>query len=1007
MGLTDALFAGTSGLRSLGHGMSVIGDNVSNLNTSAFKGARITFSDVMAQRINTASGSGQMGRGSSINALFPMMQQGSFESTASPTDLAIAGNGFFILKDSNSNGNTFYTRDGQFLIEKDGFLVNPAGFHVQGWKIDKVTQDITGSITDIKIDKSSPPQKTQKVDLITNLDAREEIESQIVSIEGDIDGENSIKITQGIIQFDNDTSTLPILKDSDITGPFKFLDDNFQEKQVYIRQIRFSSYDIDSDNKLTNYTWEVEYSLDGSTWETATVSNSDFVSVNKPNFSFTIDLSNVEKRYGSSDSDGSAFDEDDIKRNGTKAQTTDLVLRDINGQDKKVRVGLLYNSGTQTWSYKISDLDTGAILISEENTTSKQAVIALDTGEKFTIDWSKVTHVSTKEDGINIIAATGLIELDLPGFPANVLSQWNRFDFEAIDSQNNKHYLEAWLQYDNGNWNYLVVEVDNPEAHNNLSSPPITLNSDGTAIQSISEDLVGNILAVGINHPLPGGSAPKNISFYLANSTEEIHLDWSKLDDNTATDKIFLYGMVNESNASDSTGATGTAIRLTFNNNMREYKFRYNGTNYQYWDGSSWQDFSSSDADGQYIEVDDNGNIVSSGGTYKIYINDQKVGHTTSNPRLYLSQRETYKTETMETLFDKWDARRDTPVSNTDYVYRTTLNIYDSLGIPHEITVYFDRTTEDNVYEFLIVTNPNEDQRDFVRDLQDPLTELNEGIFSPNSNIPPTPMYKRDDETYETIFVPSANTNLSSKRGVLMYGRIQFDRQGNIIQFKETYRLDPNTGEKVQLFKPDGGIVEVADDGFPVLGESGYPLLITDFLGLNLDDPDKKEANMADIQQIELNMGYYFKDGRWRQESVRTTQYATSHSTIFYDQDGYGPGYLESISVDTEGVITGHYSNGRVVPLWMVALANFNAPEMLDKAGGNLFRETSHSGPPVTGKPGTNGLGSIAPNSLEQSNVDLGEQFVKMITIQRGFQADARTITVTDAMLEELINIKR
>jgi len=91
----------------------------------------------------------------------------------------------------------------------------------------------------------------------------------------------------------------------------------------------------------------------------------------------------------------------------------------------------------------------------------------------------------------------------------------------------------------------------------------------------------------------------------------------------------------------------------------------------------------------------------------------------------------------------------------------------------------------------------------------------------------------------------------------------------------------------------------------------------------------------------------------------------------------------------------------------MVALANFNAPEMLDKAGGNLFRETSHSGPPVTGKPGTNGLGSIAPNSLEQSNVDLGEQFVKMITIQRGFQADARTITVTDAMLEELINLKR
>jgi flagellar hook protein FlgE len=91
----------------------------------------------------------------------------------------------------------------------------------------------------------------------------------------------------------------------------------------------------------------------------------------------------------------------------------------------------------------------------------------------------------------------------------------------------------------------------------------------------------------------------------------------------------------------------------------------------------------------------------------------------------------------------------------------------------------------------------------------------------------------------------------------------------------------------------------------------------------------------------------------------------------------------------------------------MVALANFNAPERLQKVGGNLYRETTQSGPPVTGKPGTYGLGTISPNSLEQSNVDLGEQFVKMIIFQRGFQADARIITVSDTMLEELINLKR
>ena len=65
------------------------------------------------------------------------------------------------------------------------------------------------------------------------------------------------------------------------------------------------------------------------------------------------------------------------------------------------------------------------------------------------------------------------------------------------------------------------------------------------------------------------------------------------------------------------------------------------------------------------------------------------------------------------------------------------------------------------------------------------------------------------------------------------------------------------------------------------------------------------------------------------------------------------------------------------------------------------------SGDAITGKPGTNGLGNIAPNSLEQSNVDMATEFVKMITTQRGFQANSKVITVTDQMLQELINLKR
>jgi flagellar hook protein FlgE len=111
--------------------------------------------------------------------------------------------------------------------------------------------------------------------------------------------------------------------------------------------------------------------------------------------------------------------------------------------------------------------------------------------------------------------------------------------------------------------------------------------------------------------------------------------------------------------------------------------------------------------------------------------------------------------------------------------------------------------------------------------------------------------------------------------------------------------------------------------------------------------------------------------------------------------------------VATDGAITGKYSNGEVIPLYRVGLARFQNYQGLYKKGGNLFEETRNSGNPITGKPGSLGLGSISPNSLEQSNVDIAEQFVKMITTQRGFQANSKIITVTDQMLAELIQLKR
>jgi flagellar hook protein FlgE len=138
-----------------------------------------------------------------------------------------------------------------------------------------------------------------------------------------------------------------------------------------------------------------------------------------------------------------------------------------------------------------------------------------------------------------------------------------------------------------------------------------------------------------------------------------------------------------------------------------------------------------------------------------------------------------------------------------------------------------------------------------------------------------------------------------------------------------------------------------------------------------------------------------------------TTQFSAASSTLYQTQDGYGSGFLQDVAVDPDGIITGNYSNGQVLYLAQIALANFTNPWGLSREGGNNYARTLAAGEPTEGRPGQNGTGRISPNSLEQSNVDLSTEFVNMIIQQRGFQANSKIITTTDSMLAELINLKR
>ncbi|MFT3708908.1 MAG: flagellar hook protein FlgE [Archangium sp.] len=164
-------------------------------------------------------------------------------------------------------------------------------------------------------------------------------------------------------------------------------------------------------------------------------------------------------------------------------------------------------------------------------------------------------------------------------------------------------------------------------------------------------------------------------------------------------------------------------------------------------------------------------------------------------------------------------------------------------------------------------------------------------------------------------------------------------------------------------------------------------------------------ANATAPQAITFNMGDDLANGGTGLGGV--TQFASNSATTFTGQDGAPYGALNNVQINTKGEVLGAFTNGTTRVLGQVAVADFSAADRLQRAGGNLLSETLESGQPTIGNPAEGGRASIVAGALEQSNVDLAGEFVRMIAAQRGFQANSKTITTADQLLQELMQLKR
>ncbi|MEA5088796.1 flagellar hook protein FlgE [Solidesulfovibrio sp.] len=337
------------------------------------------------------------------------------------------------------------------------------------------------------------------------------------------------------------------------------------------------------------------------------------------------------------------------------------------------------------------------------------------------------------------------------------------------------------------------------------------------------------------------------------------------------------------------------------------------------------------------------------------------------------------------TMSKSWDGTTSPAMSSDNYTYQTTLKVYDANGSPHVLTTYYDKVMRDNgseYWEYAVTCDPSEDGR----------KDANGAALYPNSK----------------------------EAGLLMVGTMTFDSSGSMTNMS-SYSLTSAYTNAATFDPADWGVAQTSN---------GYPTFTANFKGVsNASFTDQANATPITLNLGMRNMGgftdptgtgnlsgvtqnnpatlAYFDPATLKINSNVTTNYATSSSTVFSSQNGYTAGLLTSVSVDANGVLTGSFSNGQTLQLWVLALSNFTNLQGLSREGNNLYKATLESGQGTTNRANSGSVGSVSGNTLESSNVDMATEMVNMIVTQRGFEANSKTITTVDSMLSEVIQLKR
>lgn len=955
MSLYGALFTGVSGLGAQGQKLGSISDNIANVNTIGYKESETQFQTMV---INAAAVTAFNPGGVRATTRYNVDKQGLMLSTSAPTDIAISGNGFFVVAaNADGSGQPLYTRAGSFRQDANGNMVNSQGFYLRAWPLDEegrlpgdpgnlntVSSSNIDSLQTVNVaNLGGEARATENLELSLNLDAEEEV----------YPGETAS------IRMDPNSPNNYLISGSDIFAP--------DEASAVIPPANFG---LATPNNIARG--------DGFTITTGAGLRFDYF---YGGFSIGRDVTTT----GSTN----------IGDGQNSLVPNNLAAGDIAGpaaigdntftvtDPAFVALGLPLGSTTQVRIAGFAWAGAETIPLSEINTTHTVTV----TAGGFTFQTNSLATVGGDANAAAPVASwttrlfTGNI-LDATSVSTSLINPSTLSDFSA----NSLSFTITTATAGTATFTYKASSPSTLSGEfNTLTSLAQAINnfapSNGNASAGFVARVVDGRLMVGSK------DATEAVTFANVNESGTNGLrgiDWvSELDlQNVAAGARRFSNMNNLNNLiNDDDGVSSTVINplgeatmdIWVDDPLDTIRFQdYVGPSQLLAGG----ELTSAAGSPSTITVVINGHGLTTG--QSVVFSNMGAFDTFSAADLNTSHTVTVidaNTFTIDVTPSGGAAAGG--ANNTDGEW--------AIGNTGSLLAEFALTDEQNNRMVPTLTGGT-----FVRGDTGALGPKYDASAVIGDNMASgriTPDYSRSVRIYDALGIGHD----------IQFGFIKID--------ENQWAVEIFVAEESEISTPlvDG---QIATGTITFNGDGSLRSLSTELTApLNIN-----WTNGAAVSTVQFDLGtagvpFGTPGATLIGDTDGLRQFSGGYDFTFANQDGAPTGELVGISIDADGFIIASFSNGEQSAIYKIPIADFQNPNGLKPLSGNVYAETNESGNLLLREAGDDGIGTVVSGSLEQSNVDLAEQLTDMIVAQRAYQSNTRVISTTDELLEQLNNL--